>query len=141
MLSSLSSQMARNPTHMRAPRKAMISTAMAAEMTPSPRSSPATRRAPATVVAGSERACAATTSFVVNIWTSCWSTGSLAGEHLQRLDEGHRHEQHPGQQRGHRDGDPHLLGAPLDGLDQLAVHVAADDPGLLGHQPSEVARV
>ena len=44
----------------------------------------------------------------------------------------------PGHERGHRHRHPDLLGAALDGLDQLAVDVAPDRARLVGDQPAQV---
>ena len=47
----------------------------------------------------------------------------------------------PGTSVATGDRDPDLLPAALDGLDELAVDVAADAAGLLGDEPTEVARL
>ena len=46
------------------------------------------------------------------------------------MQEGDGEEDGPGHERGDGDGDPDLLGAALDLLDELALHLSADRPGL-----------
>ena len=48
-------------------------------------------------------------------------------------------EHDAGDEGGHGDRDPDLLGAALDRLDELALHVAPDGARLLGDEPAEVA--
>src|SRR5436190_282488 len=107
----------------------MTSTAMAAEMTPSPRWSSRWRAiARCTVVQN------------LAITESLFSYRSLrAGELPQCLDEWNRKEDHAGNQGRHRDRDPDLLAPPLHRLDQLAVAVGPDRPGLLRDEAAEVA--
>src|SRR5689334_979203 len=109
-----------------------MSTAIAVEMTPSPRSSPVMRRV--------NRFAAERLSTYVRSRMSPTIGGLLGlGEEAHGLDEGDGQEDHAGQQRGHRHRDPHLLPTSLDHLDELAVDVAPDAPGLLADEAAEVA--
>src|SRR3546814_10630615 len=89
--------------HCAAPSSAMISTAMAVEMTPSPRS-PRRR----------------VVRWVVVVIGVLLGVGDLGGaEDAQRLEERDGDEDGAGDEGGDRDGDTDLLAAPLDLLDQL----------------------
>src|SRR5687768_3341039 len=88
-----------NTVHISSPMSAMIRTAIAVEITPSPRSSVRRSRTP------SFTSCHATSTLkAVSIWSSLSSLSGAEG--TQRFDEGHGQEQRSGHEGGDRDGDP-----------------------------------
>src|SRR5579864_7721711 len=115
-------------THMATPRKAMTSTAIAEEMTPSPRSS----------------RCLVLTDTCVAPCLWCVEDegkGSGGGELVEGGDEGDGEEDDAGDEGGDRDGNPHLLAAALHRGHDPALHLLADGSGLDRQQTAEIAGV
>src|SRR5688500_12101257 len=99
---------------MAAPRAALIRTAIAAEISPSPDSS-------FTMPTGRFLSLTYTASGMLRMHNSF---GSRCGEEAERLDERDGHEEHAGDERGDGDRPPHLLASSFDGLDERSVKVA-----------------
>src|ERR1700678_70605 len=115
---------------------AMINTAMAAEITPSPRSS--RRRGGRWAVARVEERRRSVVAVVGCMIPPVGSGCSTGGKGVKGGQERHGDEDHSGNQGGYGDGDPHLFSSPFDELRRLAVYFLAALAGLDGHQATEV---
>jgi FKBP-type peptidyl-prolyl cis-trans isomerase 2 len=61
------------------------------------------------------------------------------GEELHRSEEGDGEQDRSRYERGDRDGDPHLLIAPLDQRDEVSVRLASHRSGFFGDEPAEIS--